>query len=168
MGIGSKSWPTTGGTGELQNGGGVRGINGVVIENKIDGVSFVRSKISIRHKSDGTSNTYMMGEKRLRADFYYSGLDGGDNETWCTGFNNDNYRTGHNPPINDQVDNQRERKSTDNFEHSDRFGSPHPSTWHAAFCDGSVQGISYDIDIAVHTCLASRDDGQANCDPSQL
>ncbi len=30
-----------------------------------------------------------------------------------------------------------------------------------AFCDGSVQMMSYTINLVVHACLANRHDGQA-------
>lgn len=150
MGRWRQEWPTTGGTGEL------RIPQGNITE--IDGVSFVRSKIALKHISDGSSNTYMVGEKHIKTIFYFNGGDGGDNETWCTGYNNDNYRSGRLPPIADDPE----------VEHSEQFGSAHPSTWHVAYCDGSVHGLSYDIDPKIHRCMASRNDGQADCSPSQL
>ncbi len=147
----------------------------------LTGVSFLRSEVAIRNISDGTSNTYMIGERFLETEYYENGEHAGDNETWCTGFNNDNYRNAFRPPM---ADNPRDElgddslpnagRSTARTEDSWRFGSAHPGTWHAAFCDGSVHAISYDIDSnapdapgfdpnsppSVHQNLANREDGR--------
>src|SRR5262245_1234946 len=47
------------------------------------GVSFRRSEVSMRHITDGTSRTYLIGEKYLNPDEYETGEGGADNETWC-------------------------------------------------------------------------------------
>ena len=64
--------------------------SGVIIDT---GISFIRSEVAINHVSDGTSKTYLIGEKYVGPDRNYeTGTDPGDNETWCTGYNNDNFR----------------------------------------------------------------------------
>jgi prepilin-type processing-associated H-X9-DG protein len=40
-----------------------------------------------------------------------------------------------------------------------RFGSAHPSSFQMAFCDGSVQSITYDIDPVAHRAQAHRFEG---------
>ncbi|MDZ4658735.1 MAG: hypothetical protein SH868_14260, partial [Bythopirellula sp.] len=40
------------------------------------------------------------------------------------------------------------------------FGSSHPTIWHMAFCDGSVQAIGYEIEDSVHRAQANRLDGE--------
>jgi prepilin-type N-terminal cleavage/methylation domain-containing protein/prepilin-type processing-associated H-X9-DG protein len=39
------------------------------------------------------------------------------------------------------------------------FGSPHVNGFHMAFCDGSVQIMSYSMDARIHRCLGNRKDG---------
>jgi prepilin-type processing-associated H-X9-DG protein len=40
-----------------------------------------------------------------------------------------------------------------------RFGSAHPDSWNASFCDGSVRSMPYDIDWRIHRDLGNRGDG---------
>ena len=61
-------------------------------ENKPTGVVFGRSEINFRMITDGTSKTYMVGEKYMSTDNYYDGLDWGDNEPAFSGNNNDTLR----------------------------------------------------------------------------
>jgi len=162
---GTFNWPVEGTLGQDYKGG------------VLTGVSFLRSEVGIRNITDGTSNTYMIGERFIETDFYETGTHAGDNETWCTGFNNDNFRNGFRPPM---PDNPRAELVNDNGTSAARtrdswlFGSAHAGTWNAAFCDGSVHTMSYDIDSrdpdasgfdpnsppGVHQNLANRDDGR--------
>jgi len=119
---------------------------------RLTGVSFRRSTIGIHRVTDGTSNTYLIGEKYLSSRHYDDGVSNADNETWCTGFNNDNFRTGSHLPLQD-----REKIVSSE---SLRFGSAHPTVWLMSFCDGSTHTISFDIDGQTHKLLANRRDGQ--------
>ena len=112
------------------------------------GVSFQRSKVGIKHLTDGTTNTYFVAEKYLNPENYETGQDGGDNETWCTGFNNDNYRTAFDPPMPDQQ----------GIPYPKRFGSAHGVGWFASWCDGHVSMETFDIDPMVHRGNANRGD----------
>jgi prepilin-type N-terminal cleavage/methylation domain-containing protein len=127
----------------------------------LTGISYERSTVGIRQVSDGTTNTYLIGEKHIYFDDYLTGIDFGDNETWCTGFNNDNYRvTGRSSGTAEAVpipDGQR-KPSTDGTTVL-RFGSQHSGVWNISFCDGSVQSLSFDIDWQVHRDLGNREDG---------
>jgi prepilin-type N-terminal cleavage/methylation domain-containing protein len=116
------------------------------------GVSFERSEVNIRHIPDGTSNTYLVGEKYLNPVNYETGLDAADNETWCTGFNNDNFRSVFEPPLADGTGNPPAQVN--------RFGSAHAAGFQMALCDGSVTFISYDIDLAAFQAGGNRADGR--------
>ena len=117
----------------------------------LTGISYERSEVGMRHVEDGTSKTYLIGEKYLNPDFYLTGTDGADNETWCTGFNNDNYRSGLELPAQD-----RKGKY-----HGGIFGSAHSAGFQVAMCDGSCKMVNYSVDPLVHRRQSSRNDGQA-------
>ena len=53
------------------------------------GIIYVGSLIKIADITDGTSNTYLLGEKYLDPDNYANGNDAGDNEDAMMGFNQD-------------------------------------------------------------------------------
>jgi prepilin-type N-terminal cleavage/methylation domain-containing protein/prepilin-type processing-associated H-X9-DG protein len=132
--------------------------------DRLTGVSYQRSTVNIRRISDGTTNTYLIGEKHIYYDDYLTGRDRGDNETWCTGFNNDNFRTTgrlSGGAIVEAVpipDGTRVPTSDDNVY---RFGSQHPGGVNMSLCDGSVTTISFDIDWQIHRDLGNREDGNS-------
>jgi hypothetical protein len=113
------------------------------------GVCFQRSEINLKQVTDGSSQTYIIGEKYLDPQNYETGADPGDNENWGTGFNNDVNRCGSRQPLQDQM----------GFADSFRFGGVHVGGWFAVFCDGHVESISYDIDLNVHKMNSNRADG---------
>jgi prepilin-type processing-associated H-X9-DG protein len=116
---------------------------------RVTGISFQRSAVAIPNVSDGTAKTYLVGEKYLNPADYDTGKDPADNETWCTGHNNDNFRTTGLAPMRD----------TYGFGDGSRFGSNHDSVWNVAWCDGHVESLSYDIDPQVHKNNGNREDG---------
>jgi prepilin-type N-terminal cleavage/methylation domain-containing protein len=54
-----------------------------------NGVCFQRSRLRLAEVTDGTSNTYLVGEKHLRRDHYNNGQDQGDNESMYSGDDRD-------------------------------------------------------------------------------
>jgi len=124
------------------------------------GVSCQRSEIGPRHVEDGTSNTYLCGERYLNINYYEGGNppSGGDNETWCTGINNDNYRSTEKSPRADALFDPEGGEIRDDG--NDIFGSAHASVMHMAFCDGHIEGVSYDIDLNVFQNTGNRKDGK--------
>jgi prepilin-type N-terminal cleavage/methylation domain-containing protein len=115
------------------------------------GIVFERSRVKLRDVTDGTSSTYMIGEKYLNPDQYTTGRDPADNENLYVGFNNDHGRSATDSPLRDRP----------GYASYDNFGSAHPTGWQAVFCDGSVHMLSYSMDLTIHRCLANRCDDQA-------
>ena len=113
-----------------------------------NGISFERSEIATRHITDGASKTYFCGEKYMNARLYDTGTDDADNETWCTGYNNDNFRSTLVAP-------QQDRPVSGGVV----FGSVHSHGCYMAWCDGRVDLVSYEIDHAVHRATGNRKDG---------
>jgi len=114
------------------------------------GVSFQRSSVPSGAIKDGTSNTYLIGEKYISPDHYDDGVDGGDNDTAFSGFGNDNFRSTDQAPLNDQ-----RGKAFDCL-----FGGPHSGIVQMSFCDGSTKAVNIGIDATVHRYLGDRNDGQ--------
>ena len=118
------------------------------------GFSFTNSEIGVNHVEDGLSKTIMIMEKFVTIDWYTTGEDWGDNETWCTGFNNDNFRTTFFLPKQDTT---KERTTKDRA----RFltGSAHQTGVFVCNGDGSVQMIPYGIDRFAWNSRGHRSDG---------
>lgn len=126
---------------------------------ELNGISYERSQIGIQHISDGTTKTYLIGEKYLDIGDYFSGLTQSNNETWCTGFNNDNYRTSYRTkaPGPGQPDNRaRPMQDQPTVKNDFVWGSAHSGGFYMAMCDGSVRLVNYDIDLEIHYALGTR------------
>ena len=113
------------------------------------GISANRSRVSLADVVDGSTNTYLLGEKYLNSDNYATGICYGDDQSPYNGDDRDILRfTGGRPPMQD----------TPGLCQSWRFGSAHASGCNMAFCDGSVHLISYSIEAEIHTWLGNRRD----------
>lgn len=121
------------------------------------GISYMRSEITVAAITDGTSSTYMLGEKFVPPDEYLTGNDGGDNEALDTGCNNDNHRSTYYDPKAGPT--HTPMQDTKGYVSYYRFGSAHGGGCNFVFCDGSVHAIAFTIDPEVHRCLGNRRDG---------
>ena len=120
------------------------------------GVSFIRSEIALGQISDGTTHTYLVGEKYINGGLYTENDPPGDNLSMFVGEDYDTTRyTAFNAarglvPQQDRV----------GLSLVERFGGPHPGGVHMSFCDGSARPVSYGINEDVHRWLGHRADGQ--------
>ncbi|HJQ79662.1 MAG TPA: DUF1559 domain-containing protein [Lacipirellulaceae bacterium] len=133
--------------------------------NGLTGVIFQRSEVKIHQITDGTTHTYLLGEKNVQADHYEDGVPTNDDQSMYNGHDKDNLRStfvwfpGFEnqgvpkcPPLPDTP-------MKDSCDGGWGFGGPHSGGWMALFCDGSVHFLSYDLDPTVHQNFGNRKDG---------
>jgi prepilin-type N-terminal cleavage/methylation domain-containing protein len=120
------------------------GSNGAIVQN-------TPSKpvvITLMSITDGTSNTILVGEKRI--DLAHLGqYQSDDNEGYTAGWDWDTIRHTNLLPYPDAK----------NIAGSNSFGSSHPSGCEFVFCDGSVRMIPYSINATTFARMGYRNDG---------
>ncbi|MBN2217283.1 MAG: DUF1559 domain-containing protein [Pirellulales bacterium] len=114
--------------------------------------------ITLDDITDGTAHAYLVGEKYVDPDGYYTieNWDWGDDQG---------------PYCSDDRDAMRFSAELDNSPLLPRqdtpgidpyvFGSAHAGSMNMAMCDGSIRTIDYDIKELVHRRLANREDGKS-------
>ena len=115
-----------------------------------NGIIYQLSEVRVADVRDGTTNTYLAGEKYVNPDHYYDGRDSSDNESMYAGDDRDvlcNTQTSD-QPMQDRA----------GIGPRFSFGSAHPSGFNVVFCDGSVRPMSYSIDPEIHSRLGNRKD----------
>jgi prepilin-type N-terminal cleavage/methylation domain-containing protein len=106
--------------------------------------------------TDGTSNTLVVGEKRLVPSRYDGGPDN-DDRGWSDGWDPDTLRS---TICEFGPDRELTVMETSNPNKSRyRFGSAHASGMNAMYADASVRSIDYSIDQELLNRLAHRSDG---------
>jgi prepilin-type N-terminal cleavage/methylation domain-containing protein/prepilin-type processing-associated H-X9-DG protein len=121
------------------------GSNGAIVQN----TPSKPNQINFAAITDGTSNTILVGEKRL--DIAHIGqYQSDDNEGYTAGWDWDTIRHTNYRPYQDRP----------NSGSSNSFGSSHPSGCMFVFCDGSVKLIPYSINATTFARLGYRNDGQ--------
>ncbi len=120
------------------------------------GVIYVRSQVAAKIIADGLSKTYLIGERYLDPDGYYTGVECDDDQGWDEGYDVDTFRWTINAPGYAPLHDTPGYGGGCNL----NFGSAHPSAFQMAFCDGSVHAMSYEIDLQTHQWLGNRSDGQ--------
>jgi prepilin-type processing-associated H-X9-DG protein len=120
------------------------------------GIFFCGSQVKAADVGDGTSNTYLIGEKYACPDAYFNSMDGADNGLALQGDNADISRwVAWKPdPFSPMVPLQ----DTPGV-YSYAFGSAHSDGFNMAMCDGAVKMVSYSVDLQVHRRLGNRNDG---------
>ncbi|MDO5114356.1 MAG: DUF1559 domain-containing protein [Planctomycetia bacterium] len=159
----------------------------VAARTGVGGVIYDRSRVTIGEIRDGTTNTYLIGEKFLYTEDY----EGKESDGSKQGSNYDEYSMFAgmclsnqrscgvyvapasgvtNPtmyetntiylPRQDRSSSMGTTSSSSSGSPVYAFGSPHSGGFGMAMCDGSVQSISFDIDGNAHICLGNKADGR--------
>lgn len=118
---------------------------------EFDGVWSMGQHTALKNFIDGSSKTYLVGEKSMDALHYRDGEDVGDRAPIAGlkdnfGAANSYVRFAASAPIRD-VEN--------NCLACHEFGSAHPVGWNTSMADGSVRSINYDMDVRLHRIFAS-------------
>ena len=90
-------------------------------------------------------------------DYYLTGQDGGDNQYLFMGLDRDVYRWG----VNDGAGDCQPRQDTPGADIAPHLRQRHANGFNMAFCDGSIQTMSYSLDCTIHAALCNRHDGLA-------
>lgn len=121
-------------------------------DTTFNGIIYRHSSVMKDDIIDGTTHTFMLGEKYLNPDCYESVRVTDDNEGIHFGADNDNQRGTYN--------------NTGRLPRQDRlgadyssFGSAHSGSFGVTMCDGSVRRLSYTIELSVFRYLGNREDG---------
>jgi prepilin-type N-terminal cleavage/methylation domain-containing protein len=125
-----------------------------------DGICYRASEVRVSDVTDGLAYTYLLGEKYLNPDEYFTGTNWGDDQCEMLGWDDDNHRTARvysgisapfdvMPPMQDMA----------GYPNDVIFGSAHLVGFNMAMCDGSVHMMNYSIDPETHRRLGVRNDG---------
>lgn len=114
------------------------------------GIIFIGSALMPARIRDGASNTYLFAEKYVPQSAYTTGTTGYENPAYA-GDSPDTLRGGHRLPLSDST-------IWTGTAQAGSFGGPHPGVFNAAFCDGSVRPIAFDITAQTHFLLSARED----------
>jgi prepilin-type N-terminal cleavage/methylation domain-containing protein len=124
------------------------------------GVNFMNAYLRPVDVRDGLSHTFMIGERNLSPDHYFTGADGSDD--WCmySGDQNDTNRICLYDPNNPNKCTTPPTRDRAGTAWEVNFGSAHAASFNMVMCDGSVQGVRYEIDGTLVCRLANRQDRQ--------
>ncbi|MDA8745107.1 DUF1559 domain-containing protein [Rubripirellula amarantea] len=120
-----------------------------VDQKSITGVSWERGSTSLSHISDGTSQTYFCGEKRVSTLGYDTDADNGHDQSMFSGVDLDISRWTITAPAWDSVEMELYER---------RFGAAHATGCYMSYCDGSVDFVTYQVDQELHRSRGNRKD----------
>jgi hypothetical protein len=130
-----------------------------VINANDGGIFFVRSTIKMTDITDGTSNTFLCGEKNIGSDWYFTGQDPGDDQTWTQAWDYDTNRYTYLTAKPPDVTRYQPLPDIPGYHRCYVFGSAHANGFGMATCDGSVHIMNYTVDLETYRRLGDRADG---------
>jgi prepilin-type N-terminal cleavage/methylation domain-containing protein len=112
--------------------------------------------------TDGTSHTFLLGEKYVRSDLY-EGAGKSDDQGWADGWDPDAIRSTCFQPYQDgdatgyQFQPLNSNMDIFGFDQDVYyFGSAHTGGFNGIFADGSIRTLGYDVDVVLFNALATR------------
>jgi prepilin-type N-terminal cleavage/methylation domain-containing protein len=138
-----------------------------VSDRRVSGVSHVRFAVSLKRVLDGSSKTYLVGEKYIEFFAYDSGESLGDSKSLYAGYCTDLNRFAgaiellsvSQSPLAAPLDDNSIVSS--GVSGSARFGSAHSQGFNMLNCDGSTNFTDFAIDPEIHLRLGHRNDAGA-------
>lgn len=131
----------------------------VVISSGKSGITYSKSAVRMGEVRDGTTNTFLYGEKYLCLTKYEVSSNSvaaqGDNQTCWAGPDNDSLRITR----YDAAGTYLPRQDRDAFDSGTVFGSAHAGAFGMTMADGSAQRVSYSIDAETYGRLGTKSDG---------
>jgi prepilin-type N-terminal cleavage/methylation domain-containing protein len=127
---------------------------------EFNGIVYCGSEVKLRNVTDGTSNTYSVGEAYLDPEHYEDGREHSNDWTVWTGFQDDQARSTHYSPATGES--RAPVQDTAGVRFWESFGSSHPGGTFMAYLDGSVRLVNYEVNPEIHRSSGHRSDGALN------
>lgn len=128
-----------------------------------NGVAYQRSQVELHQITDGTTHTFLLGEKFLEPARYlttaHSDHHGMGVFYWDTMRYASDLPANELQPLRDTNLGNTQVMRDVNSCCLRRFGSAHPGGMHMAMCDASIRKVSYAIDPVVYRNQGDREDG---------
>jgi prepilin-type N-terminal cleavage/methylation domain-containing protein/prepilin-type processing-associated H-X9-DG protein len=124
------------------------------VARRPDGTSLRSSSVTPGMITDGLSQTMLIGEKCLNA-VRIGQAQPDDDAGWVDGWDWDIIRWCFLQPVAYFSDGSNALSTNERSS----FGSTHPGSFNAAFCDGSIRPVDYAIDSRAFQQMGSRNDG---------
>lgn len=121
---------------------------------RMNGMAFVRSRVQVVDVRDGMSRTILVGEKHVPVDAYTTGKTTGDDQGIYIGDDADIRRF---TVVGPQPDVVLSNPPEGRIVHA--FGSSHPNSVQFVMGDGSIERISFEVDVQAFRLMGSRNDG---------
>ncbi|MFO0806328.1 MAG: DUF1559 domain-containing protein [Gemmataceae bacterium] len=115
-----------------------------------------RGQLNLLSISDGTSSTFLFGEKHVRP----NSLRGKNEDRSVFGGQNNSVRRMAGIAANGDVRPLSPANNQSGALANTTFGGPHPTVCQFVFCDGSVRGLALSTDLQTLTALATRAGGE--------